>query len=114
MFIDSVTQWSSLPGRCKLIVTGRNDRMPDKFRAVCKQVTLLTGTDANEDVNKNIRRFFETRMAEFGECLESEILRWERIFERLTSRAAGLFIWADTAVRFMDEGVHEERLERPE
>jgi hypothetical protein len=89
--------------------------MPDTFRAVCKQVTLLTGTDANEDVNKDIRRFFETRMAEFGESLESlesEILRWERVFERLTSRAAGLFIWAETAARFMDEGVHEERLER--
>jgi WD domain, G-beta repeat len=112
MFIDSITQWSSLPGRCKLIVTGRNDRMPDTFRAVCKQVTLLTGADVNEDVNKDICHFFETRIADFGECLDSEILRQERVFERLTSRAASLFIWAETVVRFMEEGIHEERLER--
>jgi hypothetical protein len=112
MFIDSIIQWSSLPGWCKLIVTGRNDRMPDTFRAVCKQVTLLTGADANEGVNKDIRHFFETRIGEFGKCLDSEKLRRERVFERLTSRAAGLFIWAETVVRFMDEGVHEERLER--
>ena len=110
-FFDTLTEWSSLPGRCKLIVTARDDHIPDTFRAVCKQLTLLTGADVNESVNEDIRRFFEIRIAEFGECLDSEMLVRERVFERLTSRAAGLFIWANTVVRFMDEGIHQERLE---
>ena len=112
MFIDSLTAWASLPRRCKLIVTGRNDRIPETFGAVCCQVTLLTGADVNDHVNEDIRRFFEIRFAAFGQCLDSEMLRTQRVFERLTTRAAGLFIWANTVVRFIDEGIHEERLER--
>ena len=112
MFIDSLTAWASLPRRCKLIVTGRNDRIPETFGAVCRQVTLLTGADVNDHVNEDIRLFFKIRFAAFGQCLDSEMLRTERVFERLTTRAAGLFIWANTVVRFIDEGIHEERLER--
>ena len=112
MFIDSLTGWASLPRRCKLIVTGRNDRIPNSFCTVCKQVTLLTGADVTERENEDIQRFFEIRFAEFGECLDFEMLQRQRVFERLTTRAAGLFIWANTVVRFIDEGIHEEQLER--
>ena len=112
IFIDSLTGWASLPRRCKLIVTGRDDRIPSTFRTVCKQVILLTGADVTDRENEDIMRFFEIRFAEFDEYLDSEMLQSQRVFERLTTRAAGLFIWANTVVRFIDEGIHEERLEQ--
>ena len=112
MFIDSLMGWASLPRHFKLIVTGRNDRIPSNFVTVCKQVTLLIGTDVTDRENEDILLFFENHFAEFGEYLDSEMLRRHRVFERLTTRAAGFFIWANAVVRFIEEGVHEERLER--
>ena len=109
IFIDTITQWSSLPGRYKLIVTGRDQRMPDTFRAVCKCVTLSIGDIDDEVANRDIRYFFEVRFAEFGDVLSPE-LRQGRVFDALTTRATGLFIWADTVVRFMEQSLAEERL----
>jgi hypothetical protein len=111
ILIDTITQWSSLPGQYKLIVTGRNDRIPNTFRAVCKEVTLPTGMEVDESANRDIRHFFETRFGEFRDCLDPE-LRGGWVLDTLTARAAGLFIWAETVVRFMEQGVHEERLQR--
>ena len=73
---------------------------------------LLTGADETDRENKDIRRFFEIHFAEFGDYLDPEMLRKQRVLDKLTTRAAGLFIWANTVVRFIDEGIHEERLER--
>jgi len=36
----------------------------------------------------------------------------ENIVDILTTRAAGLFIWADTVVRFLEQGVSDKRLDR--
>jgi len=92
MLINTITQWSSLLRQHKLIVTGRNDHVPDTFRAVCKQVTLPTGDEVDENTNKDIRHFFETRFSEFGDCLDPELLQTGWVFDALTTRAAGLFI----------------------
>jgi hypothetical protein len=110
IFVDTLTQWSSLPGQYKLIVTGRNERVPNTFRAVCKEVTLPVGTEVSESANNDIRHFFEARLAELGDSLPE--IHERRIFDTLTARAAGLFIWAETAVRFVEGGVQSERLKR--
>jgi len=43
------------------MVTGRDERIPDTVRAVCKEVKLSTGPEVDKNTNKDIRRFFETR-----------------------------------------------------
>jgi hypothetical protein len=111
MLIGTITQWPSLPGQYKLIITGRNDRVPDTFRAICREVTLPTGVEVDESANNDIRLFFETRFADFWDCL-SPNLRRRHVFDTLVARAAGLFIWAETVVRFVEEGIHDERLQR--
>ena len=62
MFIDSITAWTSLPRRYNLIVTGRNDRIPEMFRAVCGQVKLPTGADVNDHVNEDFERFYQASL----------------------------------------------------
>ena len=91
MLLETITQWSKLPGKCKLIITGRDDRVPDSFCAICKQVVSPTGAQVSGDANNDIRLFFERRFAEFGGCLSPELLQKERAIDALTSRAAGLF-----------------------
>jgi hypothetical protein len=111
IFIDTLAQWSSLSQQYKLIVTRRNDRVPETFRAVCRRITLSTGPEADKDANADIRHFFKMRFADFRDCLGPE-LQGGSVLDQLTTRAAGLFIWADTVVRFMEQGVHEMRLQR--
>jgi hypothetical protein len=105
--LDTIVQWSRLPWTCKLIVTGRDERMPESFRRSCKRIDLPTG---GKDVTQDIRHFFVQRFAEIG---GPSLTDWpgDKVLDTLTHRAAGLFIWADTAVRFVDQGLPDEQLE---
>jgi hypothetical protein len=93
-----------MPKTFKLMVTGRDDRVPEPLRASCKQIVLPTGVDVSDNANKDIRRFFERRFAELPGSLFPE---WpgERILDDLTRRAAGLFIWAETIMRLLKKGI---------
>jgi hypothetical protein len=72
---------------------------------------LSTGLEANEDSNTDIRHLSEMRFADFTDCLGPEL--WGRsVLDKLTTRAGGLFIWAETVIRFIEQGVHEMRLQR--
>jgi hypothetical protein len=109
ILLDTLTQWSCLPRTLKLIVTGRDERVPESFRAICRQMTLPTGDDVSADANNDIRRFFEQHFSEFG---GSSFPEWpgNQILDALTTRAAGLFIWAETVVKFIEQGFPGERL----
>lgn len=109
----SFSKWSHLSGKFKLIITSRDDRkrIPESLRSLCKQLTLSTGKDVSDDTNRDIRHFFEIR---FGELPGSGCLSdWpgERNLEKLTMRAAGLFVWAETVVKFMHQGLPNQQLE---
>ena len=62
------------------------------------------------DANQDIRRFLEQRFAEIGGL---SLADWpgERVLDILTTRAAGLFIWAETVVRFVERDLPDEQLE---
>jgi hypothetical protein len=107
--LDTLTQWSYLPKKFKLIVTGRDDRVPQSFRVVCKQIMLHTGDNVDDDANKDIRHFFQEHFAELG---GSSFPQWpgKYVLDALTQRAAGLFIWAETVVRFLEQGLPNEQL----
>jgi len=90
-FLDTVTHWSRLPGTFKLVVTGRDERVPRSFRTSCKQIDLPTGEEVTMDARQDIRRFFSQRFAEIG---GPSLANWpgEKVLDILTTRAAGLFI----------------------
>jgi hypothetical protein len=42
IFLDTLTQWSRLSKRCKLIVTSRDEQfVSEQFRAICKQMEMI-------------------------------------------------------------------------
>jgi hypothetical protein len=107
--LKTLVQWTRLPKKFKLIITGRDDRIPDSFRTACKIIVLPTGGGVNTDANNDIRQFFEERFAE----LVGSSIAWpgEQIIRDLTTRAAGLFIWAETIMRSLEQDLSEEQLE---
>ncbi|KIM73866.1 hypothetical protein PILCRDRAFT_801778 [Piloderma croceum F 1598] len=108
--LDTFVHWSHLPRKFKLIVTGRDERVHLSFRSCCKQIELPTGAEVDMDTTQDIRNFLERRFAEIGgPYLDS----WpgEKVLDTLTARAAGLFIWAETVIRFVEQGLPDEQLE---
>jgi hypothetical protein len=109
--MDTLAQWSFLPKTFKLIVTSRDEHfISAQFRAICKQVTLPTGNFVNAEANRDIRCFFEQRFTGLP-GLQLSDRPWTRVLDVLTAQAAGLFIWAETVVRFVEQGLPTERLD---
>jgi hypothetical protein len=106
ILLDTLARWSRLPRSFKLIVTSRDQHIPDWFydHQLCRRITLETGDTISRETRNDIRIFFKQSFKNirprFG--LAST---WpdSQEFDRLTERAGGLFIWAKTAMAFMEE-----------
>jgi hypothetical protein len=111
-FIKTITKWSHLPKAFKLVVTSRDDRIPQLFRAVCHRIILDTGDVAGPEAINDVRVFLEKRFAVIAVQNDWLSPTWpgESTIKQLTSRAAGLFIWADTVVKFVEQGIPNMRL----
>jgi hypothetical protein len=109
--------WILSPGgrishKFKLIVTSRDEHfISEQFRVVCKQMVLPTGDVVSDEVNGDIHRFFEERFAGLAGTSLSPEWPWTRVLDVLTTRAAGLFIWAETVARFVEQGIFVEMLD---
>jgi hypothetical protein len=106
--LDTIMRWLRLGKTFKLIVTGRDDRVPDSFRTACQQIELPTGAEVNMEASHDIRLLFMERLSEILYLTDGSS---EKILDILTIRAAGLFIWAETVVRFIEQGLPDEQLE---
>ncbi|EGN95156.1 hypothetical protein SERLA73DRAFT_95850, partial [Serpula lacrymans var. lacrymans S7.3] len=111
--ISTLTQWSTFHKTMKLIITSRDDRLPESFREVCQQIVLPTGDKVTPTASADIDMFFTARFEELKEDFPSLAQAgWpgSPVMHQLTTRAAGLFIWAETVMRFIEEGNPEELL----
>jgi hypothetical protein len=106
ILLDTLTRWSHLPRLFKLIITSRDDRVPNSFhdRRICRKITLETGENVSPETQQDIRIFFEQCFDDIRPSLGFP-LAWpgDRAIDQLTERAGGLFIWAKTAIAFMEE-----------
>ena len=106
ILLDTLARWPLLPRSFKLVVTSRNERLPSLFydQRVCRRIVLETGDSVNLETYQDIQIFFEKsfNIIRPGIGMEST---WpgNPAIDRLTQRAAGLFIWAKTAIAFMEE-----------
>ncbi|EGO20134.1 hypothetical protein SERLADRAFT_477452 [Serpula lacrymans var. lacrymans S7.9] len=111
--LETLTEWSSLSKMFKLIITSRDDRIPSKFREACEDVVLPTGDHVTHTATDDIRAFFNNRFGELKDKFRTlRTTDWPgtEVVEQLTDRAAGLFIWAETAMRFLEKGDPQTRL----
>jgi hypothetical protein len=110
ILLDTLTSWSLLPRQFKLIVTSRDERVPNIFHDPERSlhITLETGDVTDPETQNDIRTFFRQQLANIVPNLGLP-LSWpgEDKIEQLTHRAAGLFIWAQTAMSFMEEGWYD-------
>jgi hypothetical protein len=106
VLLDTLTRWSLLPRIFKLIVTSRDERVPVSFNdpLVCRKITLETGDTVSPETQNDIRIFFRQRL-NYLRPIRGLPPTWpgEQAIELLTKRAAGLFIWAKTAMAFLEE-----------
>ena len=111
-FINTITKWSRLPGSFKLVVTSRDDRIPNSFRAICHRINLETGDVVGAEAIHDVYVFFKRRFAAIAAQNYSLSPTWpgESIIKQVTKHAAGLFIWADTVVKFVEHGIPNRRL----
>jgi Mrp family chromosome partitioning ATPase len=104
-FLDTLMKWFDFHPMFKLVITSRDQDIPPAFRRACHCIILETGDLVSAQSNLDIQLFFEQRLAHITSRYPSlQLWPGEPIIKRLTDRAAGLFIWAETVVRFLDQG----------
>jgi hypothetical protein len=74
---------------------------------------LETGDLVSPEENDDIQTFIESRFAEIAPRYPSLPPTWpgHSTIKRLTECAAGLFIWADTAIKYIEQGIATEQLD---
>jgi NACHT domain len=106
ILLNTLSRWSRLPQSFKLIVTSRDEWIPSSFLdpRFCRQITLETGDSVSDETNRDIRMFFEQMFADLRPTF-GLMPSWpdEHVTDQLIKRAAGLFIWAKTAMEFIRE-----------
>jgi hypothetical protein len=113
--LDTVARWSRLPPSFKLIVTSRDEKdirselLPLKHASL----TLWTGSGHDQQTYHDIRAYLASRFERIARNYPSMSSDWPGacIIDGLTEKAAGLFIWATTVIRFVDQGDPEEQLD---
>jgi hypothetical protein len=113
ILMDTITRWSRLHPSFKLFITSRDQQITPSFRNVSYHIFLETGDLTSHESNIDIQKYFEQRFAEIASGFPS-LPSWPgpSIIKQLTNHAAGLFVWADTVMRYLEEGFPKTRLER--
>jgi NACHT domain len=113
VLFNTLTSWSHLHPSVKLVVTSRDERIPPSFVNVCDHIVLETGDLVSSEENDDIQTFMEYHFAQITSRYPSLPPTWpgHSTIKRLTECAAGLFIWADTAVKYIEQGIATEQLD---
>jgi hypothetical protein len=117
--LSNIKKWSELPRIFKLVVTSRRHNSITRVFSGSKQVPhyplpIPTGATADPESIDDIRRYIEHRFDQIREGYDSLDSTWpgQDATDHLTQGAAGLFIWAVTATRFIEYDAPKARLSR--
>jgi len=113
----TLSSWSRLPGRFKLIVTSRVETDIEQLfsRTSHHPLEICAGRDVTPQSSNDIRLFLEDELrqiaVQYTRTLTPDWPGYETI-NVLTTKSAGLFIWARTVVKFVTRGEPGEQLHR--
>jgi len=111
--LRTLQRWTTLPKNCKLLITSRAESDIKRcFTTGTLHIELKTGAHVNKKTSADVFLFLSGEFSRIAQDYNSLHPKWPGvlIINELTSRAAGLFIWAKTVIRFLEEDVPEERL----
>ncbi|KAG8802333.1 hypothetical protein FRC18_007580, partial [Serendipita sp. 400] len=113
--LRTLDSWSKLPRNFKLIVTSREEGDISRLFSRTQPCTIELSTGAKTDTQskQDIQTFLEIGFKTIAERYSGTLSPdWpgSRITEELAIKAGGLFIWASTAIKFIDAGEPEEQL----
>lgn len=111
--MNTITKWADLHPSFRLIITSRDERITRAFRNVCYHIVLESSNLVRPEATRDIQTFFEQRFTDIVDQYDSLPSSWpgSSIIGQLTQRAAGLFIWAETVIRFLEQGFVKEQLD---
>jgi len=103
----TLQRWTMLAKNCKLLVTSRAESDIKRCLDACTlHIELKTGTLVNKETSDDVCKFLTGELARIAEGYSSLPAKWPggAVIKQLTDQAAGLFIWASTVTRFMEDG----------
>jgi hypothetical protein len=113
----TLESWSRLPGGYKLVVTSRGENDIERlFSTVSHRlIEICAGRVVTSQSSDDVRSFFEDQFrriaAPYTRFLPPDWPGPQTVLD-LTKRAAGLFIWAKTVVKFVTRGGPDEQLRK--
>lgn len=105
--LDTISHKSRLPSAFKLTVTERDKRLSGSHRWSCMQIKLPLGADIDSDIPQDIYLFIKQHLADISHFPAGRLI--QIVLDALATVAAGVFIWVETALRFMRQGVPYKR-----
>ena len=116
--LSDIREWSKLPREFKLIVTSRDEiDIRDEFETIPhKTLEIKTGSDVTEESTSDISLYIQDAFKRIKRKNRFRIpplpTDWPEveIEKELAERAGGVFIWAVTALEFIEQGGPVERL----
>jgi hypothetical protein len=109
LFLETLKDWANLPSAYKLLVTSRDYvDIADALRDVCRSDVIPTGDVVTIDSSNDIFLYLSASFRRIASSvMYDEILPkdWpgSAVLMDLTERAAGLFIWAATIVKLLED-----------
>lgn len=115
--LHTLKSWSHLPSGFKLMITSRGeDDIADAFSAIGhKLVDIASGQMVSVRSSDDVRSFLERRFLSIAAQYRRSLpLDWPgpQIIDELAGRAAGLFIYAETILRFIVRGEPRQQLQQ--
>jgi len=111
--LGTLRRWMVLPRNCKLLVTSRAESDIKRcFETGVQHIELKTGRLVDKETSKDVFKFLTGEFSRIAGGYASLPPKWpgEPVIKQLTNKAAGLFIWAKTVIRFLEEDIPAERL----
>jgi hypothetical protein len=115
ILLQGMKAWTRLGPRFKLVVTSRpEDDISRALSAISCRIELNSGDNVSPSSSRDIHSFLCREFARIAHNYPGSLSpAWPgaEAIEGFTKRSAGLFIYADTLIKFVDEGQPEEQLE---
>lgn len=115
VLLRGLKAWTRLPSQFKMVVTSRPEG--DIFKTlspVSYPIELASGMKVSASSSRDIHLFLSREFYRIAENYEFLSPTWPgaEAIREYTKRSAGLFIYADTLIKFVDEGQPVEQLQR--